>query len=83
MKMTQDWRTEYYKGMDVHVSVAPKDDLSRTWGYAVRVTEPGADTSADSELFAQSGDDKDYPSKDAAVQAGFAQGYAMVDTLIK
>jgi hypothetical protein len=49
----------------------------------VRISQPGEDSSSESELTAESGDDADYPSKEEAVQAGFAKGYAMVDELLK
>jgi hypothetical protein len=33
-------------------------------------------------LTAQSGDDADFDSEDAAIQAAFLRGYAMVDSLL-
>jgi hypothetical protein len=83
MNNDQDWRTEYYKGMNVYVSAIPKDDSHRVWDYTIRISDPGTDSSAESELFAQSGDDDDYASEEAAVEAGFVKGYAMVDDLVK
>jgi hypothetical protein len=83
MANQQDWRTESYKGMDVHVTALPHDDSGSSWDYTVRITQPGEDSSSESELAAESGDDADYPSKEEAVQAGFAKGYAMVDELLK
>ncbi|MEN3293039.1 MAG: hypothetical protein V7642_2292 [Burkholderiales bacterium] len=79
----QDWRTESYKGMDVHVTALPHDPSGSRWDYTVRISQPGEDSSSESELTAESGDDADYPSKEEAVQAGFAKGYAMVDELLK
>lgn len=84
----QSWRTEEYKGMDVHVTALPhgnaksKWDKSK-WDYTVRVTDPGVDSSAMSVLAAASGDDHDYSTEDDAVRAGFAKGYALVDMLKK
>lgn len=83
MANQQDWRTELYKGMEVHVSALPRDAFRSRWDYTIRITQPGDDASAESELTAQSGDDDDYPSEQAAVQAAFAKGYAMVDALLK
>jgi hypothetical protein len=77
----QDWRTEFYKGMDVHVTALPRDAAGSGWDYSVRVSQPGDDAGSESELVAESGDDADYPSEEAAVQAGFAKGYEMVDRL--
>lgn len=79
----QDWRTESYKGMDVHVCALRRTDVPARWDYTVRITQPGEDSSSESELTAESGDDADYPSREAAVQAAFAKGYAMVDELLK
>lgn len=78
----QDWQTEVYKGFDVHVSALLRDDGSRKWDYTVRVSEQGVDSSAESELVAESGDDADYESKEQAVEAAFVRGYAMVDKMI-
>jgi hypothetical protein len=83
MANQQDWRTESYKGMDVHVTALPHDGASAKWDYTVRISQPGEDSSSESELAAESGDDADYASKEEAVQAGFAKGYAMVDALLK
>jgi len=83
MNPKQDWRTEEYRGMEVHVSALPRDRFRSRWDFTVRVAQPGEDSSSKSELTAESGDDAAYPSKEAAVQAGFAKGYAMVDELMK
>ncbi|HJV82871.1 MULTISPECIES: hypothetical protein [Oxalobacteraceae] len=82
MENGQDWHTESYKGMEVHVTALPRDDKASRWDYTVRVTQPGEDASSESELSAESGDDADYPSRDAAVEAGFVKGYTMVDALL-
>jgi hypothetical protein len=81
MEKQQNWSTEQYKGMDVHVTVLQKEDGSRRWDYSVRVTEPGADSSAESELSAESGDDGDYASPEEALAAGLQHGYAIVDRI--
>lgn len=83
MANEQDWRTESYKGMEVHVSALPHDPSRSSWDYTIRITQPGDDSSAQSELTAESGDDADYPSEEAAVQAAFAKAYSMVDQLLK
>jgi hypothetical protein len=79
----QDWRTESYQGMEVHVCALPRDASCTAWDYTVRITQPADDSSSESELTAESGDDADYASREAAVQAGFVRGYAMVDELLK
>jgi hypothetical protein len=79
----QNWRTEEYKGMDVHVTALRHGSDNSKWDYSVRITDPGVDSSALSELTASSGDDDDYPTEEAAVQAGFAKGYKLVDLLEK
>ena len=81
MERNQDWHTEAYKGMEVHVTALARDGSPSSWDYTVRVTQPGEDSSAESELTAESGDDTDYPSEDAAVEAGFVKGYSMVDAM--
>jgi hypothetical protein len=83
MKQDQDWRTESYKGMDVHVSALPHKDKAQCWDYTIRIAQPGDDSGSESELTAEAGDDADYPSREEAVQAGFAKGYAMVDEMLK
>jgi hypothetical protein len=83
MTNEQDWHTESYKGMDVHVSALPREASHSSWDYTVRITQPGDDASSESELAAEAGDDADYPTAEAAVQAAFAKGYAMVDELLK
>jgi hypothetical protein len=80
-QVAQDWQTEVYKDFDVHVSALLRDDASGQWDYTVRISEQGVDASAESELAAESGDDGNYRTKEAAVRAGFAQGYAIVDAL--
>jgi hypothetical protein len=77
----QSWQTEEYKGMDVHVTALPHRGTISRWDFTVRVTDPGADSSAASALVAGSGDDDDYATEEAAVQAGFSKGYALVDEL--
>lgn len=81
MAIEQDWRTELYRGMEVHVCALPHDHAHSSWDYTVRLAQPGEDSSTESELAAESGDDADYPTKKAALEAGFAKGYAMVDAL--
>jgi hypothetical protein len=83
MAYEQDWRTESYKGMDVHVSALPRNDSHSSWDYTVRVTQPGDDSGTESELTAESGDDADYSSEEAAVEAAFVKGYSLVDELLK
>ncbi|KIF81501.1 hypothetical protein [Noviherbaspirillum autotrophicum] len=83
MALKQDWRTESYKGMEVHVCALRHSDVPARWDFTVRITQPGEDSGSESELTAESGDDTDYPSREAAVQAGFEKGYAMVDELLK
>lgn len=82
MRKGQDWHTEAYKGMEVHVTALRKDDLGKVWDYTVRVTQPGEDSSSEAELTAESGDDRDYPSEEAAVEAGFVRGYSLVDGML-
>jgi len=81
MAFEQDWRTEYYKGMEVHVSALPRDESESSWDYTVRISQPGEDSSSESELSAEAGDDRVYPTEEEAVRAGFVKGYAMVDAL--
>lgn len=83
MQQNQDWHTEAYKGMEVHVTALPKDERGKVWDYTVRVTQPGDDATAEGELAAESGDDGDFPSEEAAVEAGFMRGYSMVDALFQ
>lgn len=78
-----NWSTELYKGMEVHVTALQKEKRAQRWDYTVRICEPGVDATAESELVAESGDDADYASQGAALAAGFARGYAMVDGLKK
>lgn len=81
MEKQQNWSTELYKGMDVHVTVLQKEDAAHKWDYTVRLSEEGVDASAQSELIAASGDDADYGSPNEALAAGFAKGYAMVNKI--
>jgi hypothetical protein len=83
MEKQENWSTELYKDMEVHVTVLQKEDAAHRWDYTVRISEPGVDASAESELAAESGDDADYASQGEALAAGFARGYAMVDQLRK
>lgn len=81
MEKQQNWSTELYKGLEVHVTTLQKEDAKHQWDYTVRISEPGVDASTESELTAESGDDADYASSDVALAAGFAKGYAMVNEL--
>lgn len=83
MERGQDWRTESYRGMEVHVSALPRDASGSSWDYTVRISQPGDDAASESELVAESGDDADYPSEQAAVEAAFMKAYAMVDRLLE
>jgi hypothetical protein len=80
MTVPQSWRTEEYKGLDVHVTALRHGDTKK-WDFTVRITDPGADSSSLSALTAGSGDDDDFSTEEAAVQAGFVKGYALVDKL--
>lgn len=82
MTYEQDWNTDSYKGMEVHVSALARDDEHVRWDFTIRIAQPGDDASSASELTAQSGDDANYPTKEAAIEAGFAKAYAMVDQLL-
>lgn len=79
----QKWQTESYKGFDVHVAALSHETPDRLWDYAVRVAYPGDDATADSEITARSGDDEDFESAQAAVEAGFVKGYTLVDELFE
>jgi len=81
MEQKQDWQTEAYKGMEVHVTALARDEEGVAWDFTVRVTQPGDDASSASELTAESGDDTEYASEEDAVEAGFIKGYSMVDAL--
>jgi hypothetical protein len=83
MSYEQDWQTDLYKGMAVHVSALARNDARSSWDYSVRIAQPGEDATSQSDLAAESGDDTDYPTKAAAITAGFARGYAIVDELLK
>lgn len=77
----QDWQTESYKGMDIFVTALPHEGSASLWDYTVRVAWPGEDATSEGEVVGKSGDDGDYPSREAAVQAGLLKGYALVDQL--
>lgn len=81
MDRQENWSTELYKGMEVHVTALQKEKAKEKWDYTVRLCEPGVDSTSESELIAESGDDSDYLSQGAALAAGFAKGYAMVDRI--
>jgi len=83
MEPVQDWQTEEYKGMEVHVCALARDESHSRWHFTVRVTQPGDDAGSASELTAQSGDEHAYPTAQAAVAAGFERGYALVDELLQ
>jgi hypothetical protein len=83
MSVRQNWRTESYKGMDVHVTALRHAANSTRWDFTVRVAQPGEDTSSNSELSASAGDDTDYATEREAVEAGLKKGYAMVDSLLR
>lgn len=83
MDNPQDWQTESYKGMEIHVTALPHGTAAGMWDYAVRVVWPGEDPTSDSETVSQSGDDADYSSRQAALEAGFVKGHALVDELAK
>ncbi|RJF96076.1 hypothetical protein [Noviherbaspirillum saxi] len=85
MAQQQDWHTEEYRGIEVHVSPLPRNKNKTSWDYSVRVAERGDDSGSASEVSAQSGDEgveAGYPSAEAAVEAGFKKGYAMVDAML-
>lgn len=81
MSREQDWRTEEYKGLDIHVSALPHQKEEGKWDYTVRVAQPGADASAAAELTAGSGDDDDFPTPEQAIAAGMKQGQKLIDRL--
>ncbi len=83
METQQDWHTESYKGMEVHVLPIAHSAVDSRWDYTVRVVYPGDDPSSDSEIIAKSGDDSDFATREAAVEAGFIKGYALVDEATK
>lgn len=83
MEPKQDWHTEAYKGMEVHVTALARDASQASWVYTVRVAQPGEDAGSESELTAESGDPTGYLSEEDAVEAGFVRGYAMVDALFQ
>lgn len=81
MAAQQDWQTESYKGMDIFVTALPHEGSDSLWDYTVRIAWPGEDVASDEGVVGKSGDDGDYPSREAAVQAGLQKGYALVDQL--
>lgn len=81
MANEQDWRTELYKDMEIYVTALPHEGSTSLWDYTVRLAWPGEDPSSEGEVVGKSGDDGDYPTAEAAVQAGFLKGYALVDQL--
>ncbi|WP_293778061.1 hypothetical protein [uncultured Oxalicibacterium sp.] len=82
MEQQQNWSTELYKGLEVHVAPLKKErKTGNLWDYTVRICEPAADSSAQSDLLTASGDDGDYASEEEALAAGFEKGYALVDQL--
>lgn len=81
MEQQQDWHTEAYKGMEVHVTALARDPSNALWDYTVRVAWPGDESASDSEIVEKSGDDADFSTKEAAIEAGFVKGYALVDGL--
>lgn len=82
MNLGQDWRTEAYKGMDIHVTALPHKNVREKWDYTVRIAQPGSDASSAAELAAGSGDDDDYDDPEQAIRAGLRKGQAMVDQLV-
>ena len=83
MASEQDWQTELYKDMEIYVTALPHKGAHALWDYAVRIAWPGEDPSSDSEVIGKSGDDADFSSREAATQAGFIRGHALVDSLSK
>lgn len=83
MTSEQNWRTEEYKGMDIHVSALPHGKEEGKWDYTVRIAQPGVDAGAAAELAAGSGDDDDFSSPEQAITAGLRQGQQMVDKLVR
>jgi hypothetical protein len=86
MQDRQDWQTENYKGMEVHVCAVRHgndgNDGDR-WDFEVRVAQPGEDAAYESELTAETGEGAALPSREKAIEAGFAKGYALVDKLVQ
>lgn len=83
MASEQDWQTELYKDMEIFVTALPHKGSHTLWDYAVRIAWPGEDPSSDSEVIGKSGDDGNFPSTEAAIEAGFLKGYTLVDNLSK
>jgi len=82
MANQQDWHTEEYRGIEVHVSPLARGGDQASWDYTIRIAERGEDAGSASELSAASGDDGDFPSAEAAVEAGFKKAYEMVDAML-
>ena len=85
MEQQQNWSTELYKGLEVHVTALKKDTATsgNIWDYTIRICEPGVDATAESDLLTAAGDNDDYASQEEALAAGFEKAYAMVDELQK
>jgi hypothetical protein len=83
MTPAQEWRTEEYKGLDIHVSALPHEQQRDKWDYTVRIAQPGVDAAAAAELAAGSGDDDDYSDAEQAIAAGLKRGQAIVDKLVE
>ncbi len=79
MASEQDWQTELYKDMEIFVTALPHAGDASLWDYTVRVAWPGEDPSSDSEVVIKSGDDGDYATREAAIEAGFVKGHVLVD----
>lgn len=83
MQKSQDWQTESYKGMEVHVCAVQHDGGEDSWDFEVRVAQPGEDAAYESELTAETSEGVALPSREKAIEAGFAKGYALVDKLVQ
>ncbi|GGI16054.1 hypothetical protein [Oxalicibacterium faecigallinarum] len=85
MEQQQNWSTELYKGLEIHVATLKNsgDGSDHPWDYTIRICEPGVDATAESDLLTAAGDDGDYATAEEAFAAGFKKGYALVDSLKK
>lgn len=83
MASEQDWQTELYKDMEIYVTALPHEGSHSLWDYTVRLAWPGEDPSSESEVIGKSGDDGDFPTPEAAIEAGLLKGHALVDNLSK
>ena len=83
MASEQDWQTEIYKDMEIYVTALSHEGSHSLWDYTVRLAWPGEDPSSESEVIGKSGDDGDFPTREAAIEAGFLKGHALVDNLSK